>query len=414
MIRNLFLSLALDLFLLTMSRKRHFQRAVSISKFFLNSNSAAGLPNHRFWTQTTKFEHRNNTGGEVPDISEQVRLASVAQNALDLSRVEMGILFSTLTNTVVPVHDGQVQIQHTSAIPESFAMHRTSGCAEDDVLFLCAFSPRAGQVSLAPIDEERQLDVERRDAIIIALVKLSIPWEDLMTAKFAGTPPARIYRSFCSPRAKAVHILEPVERAADRAAAQIQLALRQLRADEATYLRNVDKASVPTPGFGGNSEQRKAHPVVLVLDNIRSAFNVGSMFRTGETAGVTEIVTCGITAHPPHPKLRKTALSATDSVPCRHFDDIMVAVATLKEEGHTIVAMETTSRSQLYTDVEYPLRVALIVGNEVTGVDTRVMEAADIIAEIPTYGQKNSLNVASAASIATFEVLRQWSAKKMI
>jgi 23S rRNA (guanosine2251-2'-O)-methyltransferase len=92
----------------------------------------------------------------------------------------------------------------------------------------------------------------------------------------------------------------------------------------------------------------------------------------------------------------------------------MAAIKKLKEEGYTIVAMETTSRSQVYTDVDYPLKVALVVGNEVTGVDTRVMEEADIIAEIPTYGLKNSLNVASAAPIVVFEVLRQWSKKKMI
>jgi len=320
----------------------------------------------------------------------------------------MGILFSTQSNTVVPIHEGKLQPQHTAISPFSSLLVNNSS----DLLYLCAFSPRAGQVSVSPVEEERQLDEERRDALHIALNSLSISYEELLTAKFAGTPPARIYRSFCSPRAKAVHILEPIERAANRTAAQLQLAIRQLRADEATYLRNTDKAIVNE--LGSNAEQRIANPVVLVLDNIRSAFNVGSMFRTGETAGVSEIVTCGITAHPPHPKLRKTALSATDNVPFRHFDDIIAAIKKLKEEGYTIVAMETTSRSQVYTDVDYPLKVALVVGNEVTGVDTRVMEEADIIAEIPTYGLKNSLNVASAAPIVVFEVLRQWSKKKMI
>ena len=394
-----------------MSRKRFIQRTVTTSKFALNCNSVSGLPNHRFWTHSYKLPQGNSTS-ENNHISDQLRDANFGDDAVDLSRVEMGILFSTKSNVVIPIHEGKVQLQHTTTIPPSFRSG-SSGGLSDDTLFLCAFSPRAGQVSIAPVEEERQLDEARRDAINIALTKLSISWEDLMTAKFAGTPPARIYRSFCSPKAKAIHILEPIDRAADRAAAQLQLSMRQLRADEASYLRNTDKAPVSSEG-ANIAEQRIANPVVLVLDNIRSAFNVGSMFRTGETAGVSEIVTCGITAHPPHPKLRKTALSATDSVPFRHFDDIMVAVATLREEGYTIVAMETTSRSQVYTDVDYPLKVALIVGNEVTGVDTRVMEGADIIAEIPTYGVKNSLNVASAAPIVVFEVLRQWSNKKLI
>lgn len=188
-----------------------------------------------------------------------------------------------------------------------------------------------------------------------------------------------------------------------------------MRADEDTFIRNTDRAANVAINVGTDSvsEVRVANPVVLVLDNIRSAFNVGSMFRTAETAGCTEIITCGITCHPPHPKLRKTALSSTDSVPFRHFDDTMVAMETLKSEGYKIVAMETTSRSQVYTDIDYPLKVALVVGNEITGVDSRCMDLADYIAEIPTYGVKNSLNVASAAPIVVFEVLRQWSKKNM-
>ena len=116
----------------------------------------------------------------------------------------------------------------------------------------------------------------------------------------------------------------------------------------------------------------------------------------------------GITAHPPHPKLRKTAFSSLDVVPHRHFDDIVDCIDTLKREGYLIVAMETTSKSQIYSQVTYPRNVALVLGNEITGVDTRVMDMADMIVEIPTYGVKNSLNVASAAPVVLFELLRQW------
>jgi 23S rRNA (guanosine2251-2'-O)-methyltransferase len=201
-------------------------------------------------------------------------------------------------------------------------------------------------------------------------------------------------------------LLESVERAANRTAAQIDMTLRQTRADQAAYLRNNDKAMTLL------SSDRKTNSVVFVLDNIRSAFNVGSIFRTAETAGMAEIITCGITAHPPHPKLRKTAFSAIDVVPHRHFDDIIQCIESLRGEGFKIVAMETTSKSQLYTAIDYPSqKIALVLGNEVTGVDTRVMDQSDFIVEIPTYGLKNSLNVASAAPVVAFEVLRQWEAK---
>jgi len=82
--------------------------------------------------------------------------------------------------------------------------------------------------------------------------------------------------------------------------------------------------------------QRK-NPVVLVLDNLRSAFNVGSIFRTAETGGVSELITCGICPHPPHPKLRKTAFSALDVVPTRHVDEILSAIHQLKQDGYCIV-----------------------------------------------------------------------------
>ena len=318
----------------------------------------------------------------------------------------MGVVWSSKSNALLPIIEGKVQIQHTTMIPD--ALRRPADTTDEkDHLFLCAFSPRASNVCVAPDEEERPVDLNRKEALETALVRLDISSTELLSKQLAGTPPARIYRSFVCPKMNKTHILEPIERAANRTAAQIDLALRQLRADDAAYLRNTDKSVLTL-----STEERKTNPIVLVLDNIRSAFNVGSMFRTGETAGVEEIVTCGICPTPPHPKLRKTALSAVDTVPCRHYDDTLAAIADLKAEGYTIVVMETTSRSQIYTDIVYPPKVALVLGNEVTGVDTRVMDTADIIAEIPTFGLKNSLNVASAAPIVVFEVLRQLKNKE--
>jgi tRNA G18 (ribose-2'-O)-methylase SpoU len=138
---------------------------------------------------------------------------------------------------------------------------------------------------------------------------------------------------------------------------------------------------------------------------------VGSIFRSAETAGASLVLTCGITCHPPHPKLMKTALSSADSVPTRHFESTLEALEWLKTQGYTVVVMETTDRSETYTETTYPPMTALVVGNEVSGVDTRLIEMADKVVQIPTYGVKNSLNVASALPIVLFEVLRQWKIK---
>jgi tRNA G18 (ribose-2'-O)-methylase SpoU len=314
----------------------------------------------------------------------------------------------------VPWHAGQLQRQHAVSLPISTESQMTlvSESAGLQVI-LCGFSRRAQHVTVSPSEEERPVDPERLAALNQALLTLTdVTGEQLMTAKYAGTPPARIYRSFASPRRNAVLLLEPVERAAHRAAEQIEMALRQVRADQAAYLRNTDRSHTLDSSANSSSSSSntiRTHPLVLVLDNIRSAFNVGSMFRTAETAGLQEIVTCGITAHPPHPKLRKTAFSAADTVPSRHFDDIVTAITALRSEGYHIVVMETTSLSHRYTEMSYPRKTALVVGNEITGVDPRIIELADAVTEIPTFGCKNSLNVAAAAPIVIFEVLRQWN-----
>ena len=147
---------------------------------------------------------------------------------------------------------------------------------------------------------------------------------------------------------------------------------------------------------------------VYVANFINSASNVGSIYRSAETAGVAWVITCGISCHPPHPKLMKTALSSIETVPTKHFASTAEAIIQLKREGYSIVVMETVEGSKCYTQETYPKNTALIVGNEVCGVDTRILELADKIIHIPTYGVKNSLNVASALPIVLFEILRQW------
>jgi tRNA G18 (ribose-2'-O)-methylase SpoU len=359
-----------------------------------NSFLSDNLGSERFWVHkvnSTLISHIETNNSLTNEHIREV----FAMDGIDTTRVTSGLLFFTRDDLVVPIHDGVIQPQHTTYL------RQLKNSDHDNSCILCAFSPRARQNIIPTIEEDRPINKERLEALNDELQKYGINSAELLDEKMAGKPPSRIYRSFVAPRAKTVdsHI-GPLSKAAKRTASQIEISLRQIRADEADYLRNNDKSLY---------SNRKSFPVILVLDNIRSAFNVGSLFRTGETGGVSEIVTVGITAHPPHPKLRKTALSSTDVVPSRHFDDIIDAIMQLKQENYSIIVLETTSQSKLYTEINYPDKVAFVVGNEITGVDVRVMDIADSIIEIPTYGVKNSLNVASAMPIVLFEYLRQAS-----
>jgi tRNA G18 (ribose-2'-O)-methylase SpoU len=149
-------------------------------------------------------------------------------------------------------------------------------------------------------------------------------------------------------------------------------------------------------------------PLRVVLDNLRSAFNVGSIFRSCEGAGVERIHLCGITPYPPHPKLEKTARGSLDLVPWSHHVDAMEAVRILKTEGYALVALELTDRSVDYRSLPYSPPIAVILGHEVAGVTRPVLEAADRVVQIPMRGRKNSLNVATSCGIVLFEILRQW------
>ncbi len=154
--------------------------------------------------------------------------------------------------------------------------------------------------------------------------------------------------------------------------------------------------------------QRPKFPVTLVLDNLRSAFNVGSIFRTADTTRLERIITCGYTAHPPHPRLHKTALGTIDYVDTAHTESTVETVADLQSQGVAVWALETTSDSLAYTEVEYPRPVALVLGNEALGVEREVLDLCDRMIEVPVFGYKNSLNVACTAAVVVYEILRQW------
>ena len=142
-------------------------------------------------------------------------------------------------------------------------------------------------------------------------------------------------------------------------------------------------------------------PLVVVLDGVRSLYNVGSVFRTGDAFRITGVVLCGITATPPNAEIHKTALGAEDSVAWRQFQDTMEAVSWLKAEGYTLLAVEQCEGSTMIQNF-HPDRTqksAVILGNEVKGVQQQVVDACDGCIEIPQFGTKHSMNVSVTAGI---------------
>lgn len=152
-----------------------------------------------------------------------------------------------------------------------------------------------------------------------------------------------------------------------------------------------------------------ASGLVIVLDNVRSAHNVGSAFRTGDAFHVDKLLLCGICATPPSAELHKTALGAEMCVPWKHYDNTLDAVASLREEGYTIVSVEQTQNSVSLENfhVEPGAKYAFVFGNEVAGVDQAVVDSSDFSLEIPQCGTKHSLNVSVSVGIVL------WQTKKI-
>lgn len=153
-------------------------------------------------------------------------------------------------------------------------------------------------------------------------------------------------------------------------------------------------------------EQSKKLPLTIVLDDIRSMNNVGSVFRTADAFRLEGIVICGITACPPHPDIHKTALGAEESVAWHYYSSVDEAVKELLGKGYHILALEQAHGSTLLADfVARPnTRYALVLGNEVYGVKQTIVSKATTCLEIPQYGTKHSLNVSVAAGIAIWQI----------
>lgn len=151
------------------------------------------------------------------------------------------------------------------------------------------------------------------------------------------------------------------------------------------------------------------HPVVVVLDNVRSQHNIGSIFRTADAFRINSIHLCGITATPPNREMQKTALGATESVDWKYFPTTNESIEVLKKEGYYIVAVEQVHDSMPINDFDSAMyeKIALIFGNEVQGVDEEILALCDSFIEIPQYGTKHSLNVSVSAGIVIWEMSRK-------
>ncbi|HUL44601.1 MAG TPA: RNA methyltransferase [Bacteroidota bacterium] len=157
-------------------------------------------------------------------------------------------------------------------------------------------------------------------------------------------------------------------------------------------------------------QEKERFPISVLLDNVRSLYNVGSVFRTADGARIAKLLLCGFTPFPPRKEIEKTALGATTTVPWKYFRHAEDAVQYLRNESIRLCIVEHTDRSKPYYRLDrrdFPLCLAL--GNEITGVTKEIVSAADLAIDIPMHGMKQSLNVAVACGIVVFDCLRIWN-----
>ena len=147
------------------------------------------------------------------------------------------------------------------------------------------------------------------------------------------------------------------------------------------------------------------YPIVIILDHLRSAHNVGNIFRLAELTHIQKVVCCGYTAVPPHPKLQKTAMGCDEQVAYEHFDNTIDAVKTYRNNGYHIMAVETVEDAPLHWDADYTFPLALVFGNEALGIKADVLQECDAFVQLPVYGTKNSLNVANSAAVILYKCL---------
>ncbi len=165
-------------------------------------------------------------------------------------------------------------------------------------------------------------------------------------------------------------------------------------------LQNIELNRLSVEDF----KEAEKIPLVLVLEDIRSMSNVGSLFRTADSFRLAKICLCGITGTPPHKEIRKTALGAEESVAWEKYADALACVKQLQAEGFACYALEQAEQAHWLHEFEAKGKMALVVGSEVDGVTQEVMDACDGVIEIAQYGTKHSLNVAVAGGIASYQL----------
>ncbi len=147
------------------------------------------------------------------------------------------------------------------------------------------------------------------------------------------------------------------------------------------------------------------HNFIVLLDDIRSVLNVGAILRTCDGVGVKKIILCGITPQSNHKKLTKTALGAENYVEIEYYKNSEEAVQKLKKEGYVMYSVEQTKNSVGYNMIKYSSKSCFVFGNEITGVDIKLIEESDYCIEIPMYGKKNSLNVSTCVGIILYNAI---------
>ena len=154
-------------------------------------------------------------------------------------------------------------------------------------------------------------------------------------------------------------------------------------------------------------KQAPKHPIIVILDEVRSMHNVGSAFRTCDAFAIEAIYLCGYTPVPPHRDIHKTALGATDTVAWQHFATTMEAVTAARNAGCKVMAVEQAHNATMLNELHWTgERTALVFGNEVTGVQDDVLRTADGCIEIPQWGSKHSLNISVSLGVVLWEMIR--------
>ena len=158
----------------------------------------------------------------------------------------------------------------------------------------------------------------------------------------------------------------------------------------------------------------KKTPLIVILDNIRSLNNIGSVFRTSDAFLIEKVYLCGITARPPHKDIHKTALGATDSVDWEYVEDTLTLVNNLRKQGVTVASIEQAENSIDLQDFrpEINKKLAVVFGNEIKGVDQKVVNISDYCIEIPQYGTKHSLNISVSCGVVLWDLFTKIKFKK--